>query len=100
MNIIIEDKLKRHMEENDLKGLVVKLDKCIACGGSYDTVVAKFIEECDDLNLDQYDVIDSEMGEIYLLKEGIKYGETLRFVWKSYYWLDGLGVSGASAATN
>ena len=100
MDIIIEDKLKRHMEDEHLSGLVVELDRCIACGGSYNTVVSKFLDEYKDIDLSNYDEVDSEVGKIYLLKEGIKYGETLRFVWKSYYWLDGLGVSGATAIIN
>ena len=47
MKIIIEDKLKRHMEAENLKGLVVDLEECIACGGGYKRPTAKFL---DDLN--------------------------------------------------
>lgn len=97
MNIIVEDKLKRHMKEEKLDTIIVGIEKCFACGGGYNSVIARFKEDGEELDPSKYEVYKTETCEIYLPKEGVEYGDTLRFVWQSYYWLDGLGVAGAKA---
>lgn len=97
MKIILEDSLVSHMKENDLHDIILELGMCIACGGEYKSVTARFVEKGETIDASNYDIEKTELGEIYLPKENMEYGETLRFVWKSYYWLDGLGVAGVKA---
>ena len=96
MEIILEKPLLKYMEENNIHDIVIEIGDCIACGGAYKNVNARFLEENEDIDESLYDIRVTEMGKLYLPKEGVEYGETLRLVWKSYYW-DGLGVAGANA---
>ncbi|MBR2067445.1 MAG: hypothetical protein IJ875_04200 [Solobacterium sp.] len=96
MKLIIEKPLKTYMEEENLSGIVLEVGECIACGGGYKNVNAYFLKEKGEIDESKYFIEESEVGKIYFPKEGILYGDTVRLVWKSYYW-EGLGVSGAKA---
>ena len=97
MDIILEQKLIDHMEDNDLHDLVVEVGECVACGGGYLRANARFAEDGEKFSADEFDAYDTEVGKVYLPKEGVECGKSVRFVWKSYYWLDGLGVAGIEA---
>ena len=97
MDIILEDKLINHMKDEGLHDLAVEVEECVACGGGYLRAMPKFIEDDTPYQSDAFDCYDSEVGKVYLPKEGVTYGKSVRFVWKSYYWLDGLGVAGIEA---
>ncbi len=96
MRIIMEEPLKEYMEENKIKDIVVEVGICIACGGQYNNVQARFPREDEVFDPNDYDIYESDYGHIYLAKENIEYGDTLRLIWKNYYF-SGLGVSGAKA---
>ena len=97
MKLILEEPLKKHTQENNLHDIIVEVGDCIACGGTYKNVNARFLEPTETILKKDYMVVESELGHIYLPKDNIEVGETIRFVWKSYYWRDGLGVAGINA---
>ena len=97
MKIILEDKLVNYMVENNLHNLAVEVEECVACGGGYLRAMPKFVDDDKSFSTDDFDCYDTELGKVYLPKDGVNYGKSVRFVWKSYYWLDGLGVAGIEA---
>ena len=97
MKIILERNLIEHMNEEGLKDLIVEVGECVACGGGYLRANARFLEKDEKPSADIFDEYETETGHVYLPKEGVTCGPSVRFVWKNYYWLDGLGVAGIEA---
>ena len=97
MKIILEEPLKEHMGENGLSDLVVEAAECIACGGGYLRAQARFADEGEALDPERYESFETELGHAYVERGRVVCGASVRVVWKSYYWLDGLGVAGVEA---
>ncbi len=59
-------------------------------------VLARFANEDEILQENEYQEADSELGKVYLPVRGMKYAETVKFGLIKFLWMSKITVSGVS----
>lgn len=61
-------------------------------------VLARFAAENEELDVDKYNVLDTEIGKLYLPRNSVKYGDNIGLGRWKFLWMDGVQVYGVKPA--
>ncbi len=65
--------------------------------GSYIEVSARFAEENEQLDHELYNVLDTEVGKLYLPRKGVSFGDKIVLGQWKFLWRNGVQIYGVKA---
>ena len=96
MTLVIEDKLKKSLTNKKVNKLVVFTKTCRSWAGVSTVISARFAGD-DEVIGDNYTLVTVDGVDVYLPKEGITYGETVKLGYSGFFGTGEILVWGAKA---